>query len=403
MTRWISERLGTCAFNELRANDVAIVDVRHLIDRRGNPKEAVVECIEQGVRAWEAGRTVVVACDLGMSRSNAIAAAILSHTGAVPFDTALSTVVEVTGEKEINVDFLETVRVALGVTRGQPSTRAVLVTGGSGLIGRNLVARLAKGHDVYAPRHQELELVKGSVELVEFCAANAVTDLVHLAYPRQYTTNEAIGIGLIMLRNVLDACRTLGLRLVFVSSAVIYAGYRSVSFCAGETTPPRSKGNYSDAKCLEEALVGAYARRGDLEVTTCRFSPVYGEGADRPRLIRTFAGRIIRGEVITTHIFRNGRPALDLLHVDDAAEALSLAVTAKGSDVFNFGTGKLTTTLDIARLIGSVFDREFEHQELKIDDDIGNIAMNAAKAREQLGWSPKVDIESGLRAMLARN
>ena len=90
MIRWIYERLGTCAYEELEPDGFAIVDVRHLVDKCGNSYQLIAESIQQGIAAWKAGQTVVVACDFGISWSNAIAAGILTSAANLSFDEALS-------------------------------------------------------------------------------------------------------------------------------------------------------------------------------------------------------------------------------------------------------------------------------------------------------------------------
>src|SRR5262249_56720284 len=71
MIRWITEGLGTASWEELDgAEGVAVVDVRALVDREGNPAALVRAKIEEGAEHLSRGRRVVVCCDYGISRSN---------------------------------------------------------------------------------------------------------------------------------------------------------------------------------------------------------------------------------------------------------------------------------------------------------------------------------------------
>jgi len=104
---------------------------------------------------------------------------------------------------------------------------------------------------------------------------------------------------------------------------------------------------------------------------------------------------------VTTHRFRNGRPALDLLYVTDAAEALTAVAAWPKSDVFHFGTGVLHSTAELATIIGNISGYAVRQQEIEIDEFTSNIAFPADKARTLLHWSAKVRVKDGLVNILA--
>ena len=80
MIRWITDELGTAPFTDSEiSDDLNVLDVRDLVDKHGNSPEATREKIDQGVSLLQQGGRLVVCCDYGISRSNAIAAGILSE------------------------------------------------------------------------------------------------------------------------------------------------------------------------------------------------------------------------------------------------------------------------------------------------------------------------------------
>jgi len=89
------------------------------------------------------------------------------------------------------------------------------------------------------------------------------------------------------------------------------------------------------------------------------------------------------------------------LYIDDAVDALARVVAKPVDDVFHFGTGRLSQTSEIAAQIGHIVGRSVSHSEIDIDDDVSNIAFQSKKAREVLGWVPRVELSDGLKAMLA--
>ena len=326
-----------------------MLDVRHLVDQGGNNYESIRQLIADGTKKFRKGTRLVVACDLGISRSNAIAAGIISEVDGIPYDRALAEVLERTKEHEMKLDLVNSVRLALSANNAARDRNAVLVTGANGFLGRNVVARLSGQYTVLGPSRAELDLANGAVALGEYCRKYEVRQILHLAYPRHYTNAAAMGSSLVMLRTVLEVCRTYGLKLTFVSSTVLYSGYAATELIADEITPMRPVGVYAEAKYLKGAG-RLFFRRGEIERTICRLSPVYGPRGDRPRFIRTFYEAALRRQVIRTHCYRNGRPALDLLYVSDAVDALGLAVSHPRSDTFHIGSGRLSFTADCAKL-----------------------------------------------------
>jgi nucleoside-diphosphate-sugar epimerase len=401
MTRWIRERLGTCAYDDVRQEGLTVLDVRHLVDKSGNPPGPISEIIRNGVEALRRGETVIIACDFGISRSNAIAAGILSLYESVPYDAAVRDVIRSTGEHEVKYDLVEAVRTALGVAQPRAPSQTVLVTGATGFIGRWLVRRLRETKKVVAPPRAVLDLEKGAVLLADYCNQETVGQIIHLAYPRAYTNAAAAASSLVMLRAVLDVCRLNKIRLVFVSGWVVFSGYSTSALFADEAMPMRPKGIYAESKYLEEILVDLHFRRHEIERCVCRLAPVYGPGSNRPRLIRTFHEAILQGKTIMTHRFRNGRPAMDLLHVNDAVEALVRVAQTDQSEIYHFGTGRLHSTAAIASVIGRLANRRVLHGEIEIADDTGNIAFRSEKATRALGWQSKVGIEAGLASMIS--
>jgi len=396
MIRWVRDWLGTASYNDLNRGDWLIVDVRHHVDKAGNPSGALRQSIDTALAGHREGQRIVVACDFGISRSNAIAAGVLSRVEGCSFDDALSQVIVATGETQIKLEMIASVRAALGEAACVRPKNAILVTGGGGFIGRRLVASLSRTQAMLAPPRAELDLLRGGVALAQYCERRNIGQIVHLAYPRQYTNAAAVGESLTMLKGVLDVGKLLELRLIVLSSWVVFSGYATAMLLADESLPPRSKGTYGDAKLLEETLLNAYLRRGEVRAVLCRFAPIYGPEGERPRLIRTFAAAISAGRKVVTHRYRNGAPALDLLHVEDAVSALVAILHSDKSGIFHFGTGRLTETQMIARHLSGLLGARLEHEEMAIEDETSNIAMDASKALQQLGWQAKIGVEDGL-------
>jgi nucleoside-diphosphate-sugar epimerase/predicted protein tyrosine phosphatase len=404
MIRWISERLGSSSRDQVEATgDLRIVDVRDLVDKPGNSPQAAREKIAEGVGHLESGKSVVVCCDYGISRSNAVAAGILSSYKKISFEEAVREVIKATGEKEIKIEVLAVVREALGMSvSARTNRRAVLVTGGSGFLGAALRERLRASHEVYTPSRAEIDLNRGAVELDLFVKGHDIGHVVHLANPHVLNTNEAMGETLVLLKNVLDVCRQNDLRLIFPSSWEVFSGYAG-EFEADENFSPLPKGTYGQTKYLCETLLDHYQRNFGMAHVLLRSAPVYGGAGDRPKFIFNFRDKAARNETIVTHRYLNGFPSLDLLHVDDLTTALVKVIESDYLGTLHVGSGRGISTAEVARLVVESMGSQSRITHREINEYTANIVMDCARARSLLSWQPLVPFEEGLRKLLTEN
>lgn len=167
--RWITPRLGTGPYSAVTGEaNLSIIDVRDLVDKVGNSSKSIVAKIEQGVTALKNGQRVVICCDYGISRSNAIAAGIIASYNNNSFEHSLYQVLESTGETEVKLGPLMAVRNALGFqsSRDVDNHKIVtLVTGGNGFLGQAFQKKISHEIKMLAPSRAELDLSAGSTRL----------------------------------------------------------------------------------------------------------------------------------------------------------------------------------------------------------------------------------------------
>jgi nucleoside-diphosphate-sugar epimerase len=334
-----------------------------------------------------------------MSRSNAIAAGILAVVESLPFDTAVRRVQTATGESEIKLEPLNVVRAALGGERklhNDGALGSVLITGASGFLGSTVCRHLDDAVRVVAPPRAQLDLEQGSTALDLIVGQHDVDGILHLGNPRVFTSNAALGRTLTMLRNVLDVCLSRNVWLIYLSGWEIYSGYAG-RLLADEATPALPRGPYGETKFLAEILIDHYRRTTPLRCAVLRSGPVYGPGGEKPRFLYNFVDKARRGDPIRTHRYRNGRPELDLMHVDDLVAAIAATLRQPFQGALNVGTGVATSTLAIATMLKTIIGSGSVIEEVAIDTDVASIAMDARQAYARLRWQPRIELERGLR------
>jgi UDP-glucuronate decarboxylase len=406
MTHWITEYLGTSAWGHIdQSSEICILDVRDLVDKDGNVPTVVKSKIDVALDRLQQGNKVVICCDYGMSRSNALAAGVLSAQQGISLEQAIRRVVSITGVTSIKLEVLSAVRKALGTETHEGSIsetegHRVLVTGASGFIGSSLVSELRLKHKVIAPTRQDIELLRDVINLDLLVKNERIDTIIHLANPRVYTTNYSLGDTLVMLKNVLDVCTENRLFVIYLSCWEIYSGYKARELRADEMLTPCPGGTYGQTKLLCEALMQHYHQHHGIAFTLLRSSPVYGPGSDRPKFIWNFLHKALNNEDIVAHKYFNGYPMLDMLHVDDLRIAILAALKHGVQGTINLGTGIGTSTTEVAERIGALVGSRSKIHHIEIAGYAGNIIMDIGHAAAVLGWRPTMDLAQGLESIV---
>ncbi|MFK7607486.1 MULTISPECIES: NAD-dependent epimerase/dehydratase family protein [unclassified Pseudomonas] len=255
----------------------------------------------------------------------------------------------------------------------------VLVTGGAGFIGSNLVdALLAKGYavrildDLSTGKRTNLPLDNPKVELIEGDVANAAlvhevmigcSAVVHLAAVASVQasvddpvrTHQSNFIGTL---NVCEAMRQTGVkRVVFASSAAVY-GNNGEGESISEDTPKAPLTPYASDKLASEYYLDFYRRQHGLEPVIFRFFNIFGPRQDPSSpysgVISIFSERAVKGLPIT--IFGDGEQTRDFLYVGDLVNILMQAIEATDIEegAVNVGLNKATTLNQMLQALGDV-------------------------------------------------
>ena len=255
----------------------------------------------------------------------------------------------------------------------------VLVTGGAGFIGSNLVdALLAKGYavrildDLSTGKRTNLPLDNPKVELIEGDVANAAlvhevmigcSAVVHLAAVASVQasvddpvrTHQSNFIGTL---NVCEAMRQTGVkRVVFASSAAVY-GNNGEGESISEDTPKAPLTPYASDKLASEYYLDFYRRQHGLEPVIFRFFNIFGPRQDPSSpysgVISIFSERAVKRLPIT--IFGDGEQTRDFLYVGDLVNILMQAIEATDIEegAVNVGLNKATTLNQMLQALGDV-------------------------------------------------
>lgn len=302
----------------------------------------------------------------------------------------------------------------------------ILVTGGLGLIGHNVVKRLQDmGHLVsimdtktnygiipqdeidYLMAERRKKIAEDSyIYDRDICDAASVDHIfnveqpeivIHMAsFPRQkvVNSNPAWGSRVMSegLLNLLEASNKYEVRkFIYISSSMVYGDFTDD---VTEDYDCKPQGQYGILKYAGEWLVKDYTRRTNLVHTIIRPSAVYGELDVEDRVIAKFMLTAMRGGTLNVN---GANETLDFTYVEDAANGVVGAALSNNTEnkTYNITKSHSRTLLDAANLAVKCAGKGTINVRDKDADFPSRGALNIDAARKDFGYDPKVDVEEG--------
>lgn len=297
-----------------------------------------------------------------------------------------------------------------------------LVTGGAGFIGSNLVQELVRrgesvrvldnlstgrAENLAAVRDciewceadiRQLEQIRPSFRGVDYVIHEAALPSVTRSVEDPVTVNAVNVDGTL---NVLVAARDAHVkRLVFAASSSAYGDDPMLPRV--EDQIPRPLSPYAVTKLVGEHYCQVFARIYGLETVALRYFNIFGprQNADSPYsgVLSIFSAAYARGAAPV--IFGDGEQSRDFTYVDNAVDATLRAATAPevAGQVINIGTGEQHTLNETITLLNAIFDRELRPRyDPPRPGDVPHSLADITRARQLLGYDPRVHFEEGLR------
>ena len=211
-----------------------------------------------------------------------------------------------------------------------------------------------------------------------------------------------------MTFNVLEFCRQGGLPIVFSSSREVYGDVHRFSTQETQADFAFTESTYSASKIAAEAMIYSYARCYGLPYLVFRFSNVYGRyDNDLGRMVRViplFIHTIRRREPVTVF---GAEKTLDFTYVDDCVDGIVRGIEALGerrvtNETVNLAYGEGNTLVRAAELIASELGVEPRITLApSLLGEVTHFVADTSKARQLLGYSPKVPLDEGVARAVA--
>ena len=305
---------------------------------------------------------------------------------------------------------------------------SVLVTGGAGFIGSNLVKALVeRGHtvkvldDFSLGTMENLTPVKGKVEIIngdirDFETVKKCTKGMDIVFNEAAASSSpmflkdirnAVSVNVDGFINLLNACRDNNVKkLIYASTSSVY----------GNNKPPLKEDMqlwpanfYSSTKLLNEHLAILFSREYGLETIGFRYMSVYGRNEKSKGIFANMASQFLWAMQKDEQpvVYGDGNQTREFTYVMDIVNANILAMDSKKSlsgEIFNAGTGKATSLNELITTINKVLGKEIKPRYVKntVKNYINMQLSDITKIRKTLGYEAKYSLEQGLREIISQ-
>jgi dTDP-glucose 4,6-dehydratase len=297
----------------------------------------------------------------------------------------------------------------------------ILITGGAGFIGSHLTDHLlAEGHEVMAMDN----LITGALANLAHHRANPrfeflhhnVSHHIHVTGPLDWVLHFAspaspidylqlpiptLKVGAMGTHNALGLAKAKQAKFMLASTSEVYGDplvHPQPEDYWGNVNPIGPRGVYDEAKRYAEAITMAYHRAHGLNTRILRIFNTYGERnrINDGRVVPTFINQALQGEPLT--VFGEGQQTRSFQYVSDLVAGIRRLMEVEFHLPVNIGNPVEMTILEFAHLILRLTGSEsrIEHRPLP-EDDPKTRRPDISRARQVLGWEPRVPVAEGLQ------
>jgi len=299
--------------------------------------------------------------------------------------------------------------------------KKTLITGAAGFLGSHLCDRfIAEGHHVIGMDN----LITGDLKNISHLFPlerfefhhHDVSTFVHLEGDLDYILHfaspaspidylkipiETLKVGSLGTLNLLGLAKEKGARILVASTSEVYGDplvHPQNEAYYGNVSPIGPRGVYDEAKRFMESITMAYHRYHGLDTRIVRIFNTYGSRMrlNDGRVVPAFMGQALRGEDLT--VFGDGSQTRSFTYIDDQVEGIYRLLMSDYVEPVNIGNPDETTILEFAQEIIKLTGtgQKIIYKELPKDDPLQR-QPDISRAKEILGWEPKVHRSEGLK------
>lgn len=275
---------------------------------------------------------------------------------------------------------------------------SLLITGGTGYIGKKLVQQLEKK---YSPIHsvgiEELNLLNYT-DTLNFLKDNNITEVIHLGWSME-NENKAIYDNTEALINLIRACELVEVKkFIFASTNNVYGtSADSCLFSENDIPKPDDANKYGISKYIGEKLINYTLKEKSCII---RIADVYGPGQTHGNLIKAIISNVENKENLK--LYGKGERERDYIYIDDVIRGIEFIYENNLTGTYNLGTGVGTNIKKIVDIVLKICQNMIGFDYIKVEkEDTSKVILNIEKLKK-LGFYSNITIEEGLKKILRK-
>ena len=275
---------------------------------------------------------------------------------------------------------------------------SLLITGGTGYIGKKLVQQLEKK---YSPIHsvgiEELNLLNYT-DTLNFLKDNNITEVIHLGWSME-NENKAIYDNIEALINLIRACDLVKIeKFIFASTNNVYGtSGNSCLFSENDIPKPDDANKYGISKYIGEKLINYTLKEKSCII---RIADVYGPGQTHGNLIKAIVSNVENKENLK--LYGKGKRERDYIYIDDVIRGIEFIYENNLTGTYNLGTGVGTNIKKIVDIVLKICQNMIGFDYIKVEkEDTSKVILNIEKLKK-LGFYSNITIEEGLKKILRK-
>jgi len=281
----------------------------------------------------------------------------------------------------------------------------ILVTGYNGFIGSHLINSLSSKYrivGVSSKKSDEKNILRINKDIQKLSTKDIprkINCIIHLAAITDvnYCENhqkQCFDVNLLGTQKMLEVARKLDSKFIFVSTSHVYGKPKKLPLDENHEKNPQSV--YSISKQGAEVMCETYSKTYGIDVSIPRLFSVYGPKSPEHLVTSRIILQILKQKNVK---LGNLSPKRDFIYISDAVDAIILLINkTRGFNVYNVGTGKSYSILNICNFLKKISGKNFTIKSVKSysrKNEVKNVVSNPEKMMK-LGWKPKIGIEKGL-------
>ncbi|MBF1200960.1 MAG: NAD(P)-dependent oxidoreductase [Fusobacterium periodonticum] len=276
---------------------------------------------------------------------------------------------------------------------------SLLITGGTGYIGKKLTQKLMEKYNpIYSVGIEELDL-QNYIEVLDFLKKNKINKIIHLGWKIE-NGNGVIYDNVETLNNLLKASEEVQIeQFIFISGNNVYGtGLNGNSFSEKDRMNPDENNKYGISKYLGEELV-----KYSMNEKACiiRIADVYGPNQNHGNLMKGIISNLENKKNI--QLYGEGKRERDYIYIDDVIRGLEFIYENNLTGIFNLGTGVGTSVKRIIDIVMNICKNNGINTGIdyvQVDkEDSSKVVLNVEKLKN-LGYCYNVTIEEGLKKII---